>query len=251
MNALVTFRLKSGNSVIAQVGVLPSLIMRGVYVPYDNTGGNRTGIAVTQHSDVPIRFAHFREDGTLVEARNLGLTARQKVSFFFDEQFSSSANSRGSFVLSGPAGRVAAFTAVALNLNGSSLSTASAMPIVIERSMTMQEATGSSQWLLRLVQLEEQILYGVAQRISPNPTLFRASGAVFDNPGGTNFLQLTIHALSGTANALSFVLVGSNFTDLRLSSGAGKVLFVRDDGTVVGNGDFTLRTPTGAQYKGE
>jgi len=87
---------------------LDSRLSSSLVLPYDNTNGSRTGIAIANQSSTPAKLTTVVSDqsGTQIATSQIVLPALGHTSFFVTDQFSQAANRIGVIKFQNPSGNV-------------------------------------------------------------------------------------------------------------------------------------------------
>ena len=202
IQGVLTFKFKPSGSLVSQVGVPPSEEIAMGHVPYDNTNGNQTGIAIASLSGAAIEFKRYNEAGTLLETKTLTYAAGEQRAFLVTDEFPDASNQRGFFTLRGDDG----FYSIALNINNNQLSGTVVFAGVIEREIITTESLfgGSTEYTLHVVQ-EGRFLRGVlTYELFPDFVSNRiVNGFLVENGwfvGDNSFVELQLNIMSPLTN---------------------------------------------------
>ncbi len=243
INGILTCKYMAGGKVYSQVGVLPSPEISQLHLPFNNTEGNRTSLAIAAYQATTIHFILYNEDGNdFVKELYIPFDAYSQQALYVDDLFPEAKNKRGFLLIEAPQ----RFNVLAMDTNNGRFSTAAAMPAVLERQVTL---TGDSTetWTLRLARGDGAILTGVAER-SGSDAVTLADGVVSENQGGKASLQVNLHTFTpdGT-QAVNLTLIAT-VADDQLWTASGHFIALREDGEIVDSGTFTLTAPQEAQF---
>ncbi len=144
----VTFRLRSGQDLLAQVAALPAQELSRARLMFNNTGGNRTALAVASLQENNLSISLHDESGQELEMKQEAFDNMTQKALFVDELFPSSAGSRGSLRINA----TEPFFGLSLDQNGLLLSSGGLFPGVIEREITVDLGFAVLRGTLRLIQ---------------------------------------------------------------------------------------------------
>ena len=91
----VTFRLRSGEDLTAQVAALPAQELSRAQLMFNNTGGNRTALAVASLQENSLSISLRDEGGQELETKQEAFDSMTQRALFVDELFPTSKGSRG------------------------------------------------------------------------------------------------------------------------------------------------------------
>ncbi len=148
LNGQVTFRLRSEQDLVAQVAALPAQELSKVQLVFNNTGGNRTALAIASLQANSLSISLHDEGGQELEAKQEGFNNMTQRALFVDELFPSTVGSRGSLRIDA----TEPFFGLALDQNGILLSSGGLFPGVIEREITVDLGFAVLLGTLRLIQ---------------------------------------------------------------------------------------------------
>lgn len=195
INGQVTFRLRSGQDLVAQVAALPAKELSRTQLMFNNTRANRTALAVASLQENSLSISLHDEAGQELESRQEAFNGMTQRALFVDELFPASQGSRGSLRIdaTGP------FFGLSLDQNGLLLASGGLFPGVIEREI--------------VVDLRFAVLIGTLRLIQDGPLL---TGTIRLRDGATG-LEGPIEPISG----VFFGAAGTEQYFLQLSWGAG------------------------------
>ena len=148
LNGQVTFRLRSGQDLLAQVAALPAQELSKVQLVYNNTGGNRTALAIASLQANNLSISLHDEGGQELETKQEAFNNMTQRALFVDELFPSTVGSRGSLRIDA----TEPFFGLALDQNGILLPSGGLFPGVIEREITIDLGFAVLLGTLRLIQ---------------------------------------------------------------------------------------------------
>jgi hypothetical protein len=246
IGGLLTFRFRQGTTVLSQIGMVPSPEILHAHLPFNNTTGNRTALALAAYLATPVHFAWFSEDGTRLGTTRVDFPAFHQAALYVDELFPGSVGTRGFLALEGEE----RFNLLAIEERDGRHSTGGVLPAVLERQVRLQRGNQvSSEWILRLVPGDGSFLTGVAQMVWPlagSPG--EVSGVLTESHTGLLALQLNIHLFTADGErAVNLSLLAPLF-DLYMEDATGRFVAIDEEGLVVDSGTFTLSTPATAQF---
>ena len=191
----VTFRLRSGEDLTAQVAALPAKELSKAQLMFNNTGGNRTALAVASLQESSLSISLHDEAGQELESKQEAFNLMTQRALFVDELFPASQGSRGSLLIDA----TEPFFGLSLDQNGLLLSSGGLFPGVIEREI--------------VVDLQFAVLLGTLRVVQEGPLLT-----------GTIRLRDSATGVEGPLEPISGVFFGAAGTEqyfLLLSWGAG------------------------------
>lgn len=144
----VRFRIRSGSEVVSQVASLSAQVLSKVHLVFDNTGGNRTALAMASLVDNELAVTRYSETGTALETKHVQMTEMTQQALFIDELFRGSQAGRGFLIIDARE----PFFGLSLDQNGLLLSTGGLLPGVIERDIEISTLFGELKGTLRLIQ---------------------------------------------------------------------------------------------------
>jgi hypothetical protein len=228
VQGILTYRYKQNGKTTIQIGVPASVPLLGGYLPFDNTGGNRTSFAIISVNKRTVDASAYSENGTpLANPGSIRFSQVSQKAEFVDELFPELANKKGFLKLTS----TDSFELLVLNQNGTILSTGAGLPEILEQTYTIY-ATDTTQWILRLLHTGNY-LTGVAQRLGNSPILLYASGLLTEGN-----VQITIYATDpSNGNVVDICLLGPSDTNLTVAQ--GNVVIVGEDGGIIDSGTFS------------
>ena len=187
----VTFRLRSGEDLLAQVAALPAQELSKVHLTFDNTGGNRTALAVASLQANTLLISRHDETGQEVEMKKESFDSMTQKALFVDDLFPDSQGSRGFLLIDA----TEPFFGLSLDQHVLLLSSGGLFPGVIERDITINFGVADFDGTLRLIQ-NGPLLTGTIRLRSSTDTedgpIQPVSGVLFEIAETTQyFLQLT------------------------------------------------------------
>ena len=219
----VAFRLRNGEDLTAQVAALPAQELSRAQLMFNNTGGNRTALAVASLQANSLSISLHDQSGQELETKQEPFDSMMQKALFVDELFPASQGTRGALRINA----TEPFFGLALDQNGQLLSSGGLFPGVIEREI--------------IVDLQFAVLVGTLRVIQNGPLLT-----------GTIRLRDSVTGLEGPIEPISGVFFGAAGTEqyfLELSWGAGITQLLLSDnmdrnleGQVIGVVKSTLST---------
>ena len=148
VTGLATFALRSGQDLIAQVAAVTAQELSKAHLLYNNTGGNRTALAIAALQQSTLSFSLRDPSGQQLETKQETFNSMTQNALFVDELFTASAGSRGSLLIDA----TEPFFGLALDQNGLLLSSGGLFAGVIKRDITIDAFAQLLMGTLRLVQ---------------------------------------------------------------------------------------------------
>lgn len=228
ITGFLTCRYQPRGSVVLQVCVSSSPSLHLARVPFDNTGENRTGVAMLSLTRTPITLRRFSQDGTFEDEETISFDSFSQTARFVDEVFPGARSVRG-FIEASSEG---SFEMLPLNQDGTNLSPAPLLTGAMEGTLILR--------LLRTIEgtisltREGDCLFGVAHLPSSHtPTL--ATGALREGK-----LFLSLHSKHPESDqAIETLLLATTVGPLEGASGSAIVM--DESGAVQERGTFELQ----------
>ena len=225
INGVLTFRFKEGERVVSQVGVSSGREILGGHLPYDNTNGNLTAIAIASIQGGQIGFNRYDEAGSFLESKTLTFSNGAQRAFFLVDEFPNSNEERGFFIIRADN----EFYPLALNVKSDQMSTTALLPAIFERDLRVDWGIIGGipivlDYTLRL-ERDGLFLHGIAQSGSRSLSV---TGAVL-KVRNKYYLQLNLYDIGRTL----FDPEESETTIFLLSDNVNKDLFGTIEGMAI------------------
>ena len=147
INGQVTFRLRSGEDLVAQVAALPAPELSRAQLMFNNTGSNRAALPVAALQGNSLSISLHDEAGQELESKQEAFDGMTQRTLFVDELFPASQGSRGSLRIDA----TEPFFGLSLDQNGLLLASGGLFPGVIEREIIVDLSLAVLLGTLRLV----------------------------------------------------------------------------------------------------
>ncbi len=187
----VTFRLRSGDDLLAQVATLTAQELSKAHLVFNNTGGNRTALAVASLHANTLSISRHDETGQEVETKEESFDRMTQRALFVDELFPDANGSRGFLLIDASE----PFFGLSLDQNAPLLSSGGLFPGVIERDIILNFGIADFDGTLRLIQNGPLLTGTIRLKTSVDTEdgpIQPVSGVLFEiSETGQYFLQLT------------------------------------------------------------
>jgi hypothetical protein len=227
INGFLSYRYRSHGRVVHQIGVLSSPALYDADIPFDNTNGNQSALALLSMTGNPVTVTRHTLEGTLLEEQTIPFDNFTQSAKYIEELFPASKNERGMIRIRSEN----TFQVLAMNQNGPILSTCPNFPGVMERELVLHFSE-TTEWILRLIS-HGDLLLGIAQ--SQDSTLpILVTGALQNGK-----LYLGIHTfVPGSDDGLEILLMADS--EDRLLDLTGIAVGIRGVGSIWDSGTFEL-----------
>lgn len=239
INGILTFRYKVGGVVQSQVGVPGTRDVRNVHLPFDNTGGKTSALAIASFNANTLEIVRYDEQGVPQETKREGVGALSQKALYVNELFPNSSNRTGFLTISGSD----FFNVLAMNANGSAWSSSAALPGVLERQI---EITGNASSVPAKLVIQGQFIYGLIET-SPG-VLNPITGVIAYPPSGGMILYLHMSSFVAASGQALMAVATARISDLRMLDVRGKVTIINEDGSTQNGGTFHLYPLSMAQF---
>lgn len=228
INGFLSYRYRSRGRVVNQIGVLSSPALYDADVPFDNTSGNQSALALLSMTGTPVTVTRHNLEGDVLEEKIMPFDNYTQTARYIEELFPASKNERGMIRIRSEN----TFQVLALNQNGPILSTCPNFPGVVERELVLN-FTETTHWVLRLIS-HGDLLFGIAQ--SQDSTLpILATGALQNGK-----FYLGIHTFNSDTNEALEILLMAN-SDNRLFNLDGTATGIYENGSIWDTGTFITK----------
>ncbi len=244
INGTLTYRSRVGNLVTNEVGILPSRSISSAHFPFDNTNGNKTAYALACLKTTSlVTFERYDEKGQFQDSASKSFGPWTQTARYVYELFPASSDTRGFLRITG----TNPFAMVALNEIGELYSSTAILPAVFERELWITSIKDVSVYHIRLT-AEGNFLTGLAEGVTPAPSINPISGSIVTTPAGKKILHLNINTfVVGTEQGSNLTLMAV-VPDEGLRDVTGRAVIVYEDGSMVYAGSFRLFALPSAQF---
>lgn len=241
IGGILTYRFKLDGRVVSQVGVPGAHDVINAHLPFDNTNGRRTGMAIANLlSSNNLTIERYDEQGVFEETKHVPLGALNQTALFVDEMFPASANQRGFLLFKGTSN----FGILVLNESNSTIYWGSAaISGVLERQLMI---TGNPYSMTIRLILDGQFITGV---IETSPGVINPiTGAIGYPPSGGMIFNLHMNSFLTTTGEAVTAVGTARISDYRMLNVEGNLTYIYEDGSTEDGGTFQIYPLATAQF---